>query len=99
MSNTTRALTLGAAALALAGAAYAGTAAAHATPDSFIHAADWAGFNNDGGHWAELQLGYAICSNLNYYTEASVVRNLWLGSQMNYDDSQQFVDLAQAHLC
>jgi len=98
-TTATRAITMGAAALALTGAAYAGTAIGHASPDSFVLEADYNGFTNSNGNRAQIRVGYSVCDQLNYDTEANVVYDLWMDSQLDYAGAQKFVRLAQVHLC
>ena len=78
-----------------------GAGTANADSGSFLGSLDNAGFyNTNGGHSAELRLGYGICQNLyGGWSYNEVVNDLYYGSPMSWSDARQFVSIANGHLC
>ncbi len=75
-------------------------AVAHADVDSFLTDMEAAGFANNDGNDAEIAIGRNICSQVaDGMSPSEAVRELWHHSQMDQDESTQFVEITIRDLC
>ncbi len=73
---------------------------ARADVDSFLTDLDANGFSNSDGNEAQIAIGQNICAQVaGGASPTEAARDLWHHSQMNQDQSTQFVAIAISDLC